>query len=486
MTHILEMHEQFDAPRPSEDVFNYIADFSRINEWDHTIVSAQKTSAGALGVGSQFDLVYKRGLRRVPICYTITEFTPNQKLVMTGVAKTFTAVDTINITETPTANITKTPTAIAHQPVNSCHVDWHTKIEFSGAAATVVRVLEKSIKKAGAQTIQSLAAALRDNYPAPSATGLQKLADTLVVPGMFGFTKFGYQRATQHWHPITANMRGKRVVITGGTSGLGLATATALAGMGAQVCIVGRDAAKCQMVVNQLSSESGNSEIDYEVADLSLMHEVKALAQRLNGDGRPIDVLVNNAGALLNPRQTTTEGLETSFALLLLSPYMLTTAVLPLLKASGSARVINVSSGGMYAKRIAVGNLQSSKGEYSGADAYARAKRGLVITGEEWAKEWGEFGITVHNMHPGWALTPGLETGLPDFATRMRRVLRNAQEGADTIVWLASATEVAKTSGLFWLDRVPHTTHLSSRTKETTEQRDALATALKVHANAFL
>ncbi len=488
MSHILEMHEQFDVPRTSEDVFNYIADFSRIDEWDHTIVSAEKTSDGPLAVGSQFDLVYKRGLRRVPIRYTITEFIPNERLVMTGVANTFTAVDTVTISQTPTVkndSLSKTPTVKNGQIPHNCHVDWHTEVKFNGAAAKVVRLLESSIKKAGAKTIQSLAAALRDDFPAPSATGLQKLADTLVLPGMFGFTKFGYKRAKQQWRPITANIRGKRIVITGGTSGLGLAAASELAAMGAHVCIVGRDAAKCQTVVNQLANASGNPHLEFEVADLSLMQEVKALAQRLNEDGRAIDVLINNAGALLNPRQTTNEGLEASFALLLLSPYMLTNAVLPLLKKSGNARVINVSSGGMYAKRISVGNLQSSKGDYSGADAYARAKRGLVITGEEWAKDWAEFGITVHNMHPGWALTPGLEVGLPDFATKMRRVLRNAHEGADTIVWLASATEVAKTSGLFWLDRVPHTTHLSAKTKETPEQREALATALKVHANAF-
>ena len=225
--------------------------------------------------------------------------------------------------------------------------------------------------------------------------------------------------------------------------------------------------------------------MSYEVADLGLIKEVKELAARLNQQGGAIDVLVNNAGALLNPRQTTTEGLEASFALLLLSPYVLSNDLLPLLKESGKARIINVSSGGMYAKRISVSNLESTKGEYSGADAYARAKRGLVMMGEEWAKDWAEFGITIHNMHPGWALTPGLEVGLPGFATKMRRVLRDPKEGADTIIWLGAATEVAKTSGLFWLDRVPHTTHLSSKTQETPEQREALITALKIHANAF-
>ena len=132
----------------------------------------------------------------------------------------------------------------------------------------------------------------------------------------------------------------------------------------------------------------------------------------------------------------------------------------------------------MYAKRISPGNLESIKGRYSGSDAYARAKRGLVITGEQWAKEWAKDGITVHNMHPGWAYTPGVVTGLPEFTTVTRRVLRTAEQGADTIVWLANATEAAETSGLFWLDRIPHSTHLSNKTKETPAQRKALRKAL--------
>ena len=233
MTHALEMHEQFDSSRSSEDVFCYVANFSRIDEWDHTIISAQKTSDGPIAEGSKFDLMYKSGFSSVPIQYSVTEYIPHKKLVMTGEAASFTAVDTVNITDTPTG----------------CHVDWHAALEFRGNAAKVVRLIEGRVKKAGAQTIKDLAVALEDNLPAPDATGLQKLADKLVLPGMFGFTKFGYKRAKKNWHPITANMRGKRVLVTGGTSGLGLTTATELASMGATVCIVGRNESKCEEVV---------------------------------------------------------------------------------------------------------------------------------------------------------------------------------------------------------------------------------------------
>ena len=216
------------------------------------------------------------------------------------------------------------------------------------------------------------------------------------------------------------------------------------------------------------------------------MADTQALIKRLNREGKGIDVLVNNAGALLNERTETSEGLEASFALLLLSPFVLTEGLLPLLRQASAARVINVSSGGIYATRLSVSNLESVKGEYRGADAYARAKRGLVIVGEEWAKAWREHHITVHNMHPGWAMTPGLEVGLPGFADKMASVLRDSEQGADTIVWLASATEVAKTTGLFWLDRQPHTTHLISKTKETEQQREDLLQALNAYRKRLL
>ena len=462
MTYSLEMHESFDCPRSAEDVFYYIADFSRIDEWDHTIIEAKKSSPGQIGVGTTFDLVYKNGFKTTSIQYTVNHYEPFKKLIMVGEAESFTAVDTVTLSQTD----------------NGCHVDWHAALEFHGTAAKIVKLVEGRVKKAGAKTIKDLSVALQDNYPAPTATSAQKLADKLVLPAMFGFTKYGYRRGTKHWHPVTANMRGKYVVVTGGTSGLGKQTATELAHRGAEVLIVGRDQNKCEEVVAQIIEQTGNQSVFFEVADLSLIQDVRDLSTRMQRVGKAIDVLVNNAGALFNPRQTTAEGLEISFALLLLSPVILTQELLPLLKKAKNARVINVSSGGMYAKRISVNNLQSDKGEYGGSAAYARCKRGLVIHGEEWAKEWQEHGITVHNMHPGWALTPGVETALPEFADKMNRFLRDSNEGADTIVWLACATEVAKTSGLFWFDRTPHTTHLTAKTRETSAQRKALLEAV--------
>ena len=248
--------------------------------------------------------------------------------------------------------------------------------------------------------------------------------------------------------------------------------------MGAKLTLVGRDAAKLESVAATLRTATGNARIGTETADLSLMADVHALAQRLLRAGQPIDALINNAGALFNPRQSTPEGFEKSFALLLLSPFILTERLHPLLAAARHSRMVNVLSGGMYSQRIRVRDLQSERGTYSGSVAYARAKRGLMILTEEWAQRWRDENIVVNAMHPGWADTPGVESALPAFRRLTRPLLRTPEEGADTVVWLAAATEAAQQNGAFWLDREPHPSHLFASTRETPEDRAALLQAL--------
>ena len=228
-----------------------------------------------------------------------------------------------------------------------------------------------------------------------------------------------------------------------------------------------------------LHRETGNERIDYEIADLSLMSDVHALCDRLLAADETVDMLINNAGALFNPQQFTAEGFEKSFALLLLSPYILTERLHPLLQKATSARVVNVLSGGMYTQKIEVNDLQSRQGDYSGAVAYARAKRGLMILTEEWAARWRKDGIVVNAMHPGWADTPGVETSLPGFYRLTKRLLRSPEEGADTVAWLAASTEAAQVTGKFWLDREQHPSHLSRRTVETPGERLKLLATLK-------
>lgn len=312
----------------------------------------------------------------------------------------------------------------------------------------------------------------------PRVSVLNQLLDRTVVPGMLTFARPGY--LVRRWcaRPFSERLDGRRVILTGATSGLGLAAAHALADLGATLVLVGRDANKLEDTAESIAREHNVDVPATERADLALMSEVRSLVDRLLSDPAPIHVLINNAGALFGERAETPEGHERSLAINLLSPFLLTRLLLPKLAASAPARIINVSSGGMYTQGIDVDDLGSAKGEYAGAAAYARAKRGQVILTERWALELADQNVVVHAMHPGWADTPGIRSSLPGFYRLTRSILRTAEEGADTIVWLAAAAQAARSTGGFWLDRQPHLTHVLPGTRASQAERQQLWDAL--------
>ena len=359
---------------------------------------------------------------------------------------------------------------------------------FPGLFAQFAKRFPSFMDGIGKSAMAGMKRALEDQFDVPAGSVGTAVADKLILPGVLRFTRLGYRGARKHWNPTSAYMGDRHVVITGATSGLGLATAEVLASRGAELTLVARDSTKAISVADELKRRFGNPRIHVEIADLCVLAEVDALVHRLLASSRPIHALVNNAGALVNARELTSEGLERSFALLLLSPMRLTEGLQPRLRSSATAeqpsRVINVLSGGMYSQKICVDDLQSAAGTYSGPVAYARAKRGLMILTEEWARSWSDDHIVVHAMHPGWADTPGVVASLPTFHHVTRGLLRSPAEGADTIVWLTCATEAAKTSGLFWLDRLPHAAHMLATTRETMAEREALLASLRGFANA--
>ncbi len=302
---------------------------------------------------------------------------------------------------------------------------------------------------------------------------LDAVLDKTVV---LSYTNIGYNLRKRTFDPLP-RMDGRTVVITGATSGLGLAAAESMVERGADLILVGRNPEKLARVSEQL----GGAVTTAQAADLSIMSEVRRLAVELE-QLDSIDVLINNAGVLVNERTETSEGIELTFATNLLSHFVLTEALIPKLVASSPSRVINVSSGGMYTQKIRPHDLETERIEYKGPDAYARTKRGQVILTELWADRLADHGVVVHSMHPGWADTPQVEDTLPGFHRLVGRFLRTPEQGADTIVWLASSDEAVATTGKFWLDRQARPTHFVERTRETPAQRQELLEQLEAYA----
>ena len=298
------------------------------------------------------------------------------------------------------------------------------------------------------------------------------MLDTLLDKSVLGYTALGY-RLRPH-DAVDADLTGRNALVTGATSGLGRAVATALANLGAQVTIVGRNPAKTDAVAEAIRGDTGNPRVRTEVADLSSMAQIRALASRVQP---PLHLLVNNAGVLLAERTETEEGFETTFATNLLGHFLLTNLLIEKLEAP--ARIINVSSGGMYTQRIRLDDLQMRNERYEGAVAYARTKRGQVILTELWAERLRDRGIVVHSMHPGWADTPGVSTSLPRFYKLTKPLLRTPEQGADTIVWLCASEEAGRTTGLFWHDRRARPTHRARRTRESAQDREDLWSTLE-------
>ena len=290
-----------------------------------------------------------------------------------------------------------------------------------------------------------------------------------------GYTNVGYRIRSRGWNASDLpRMDGKVVAVTGASSGLGLAAAEGYARLGATVWMIGRNRERGERARDEIAARSGNDDIHVGVCDLSRLASIRSFAGRLSSRASRLDVLVNNAGTMTQTRELSADGIELTLATNVIGPFALTNRLIGLLQRSAPARIINVSSGGMYAQRLRVDDLQSEHGSFDGPSVYARSKRAEVVLTEIWAQRLAGSGVTVHAMHPGWADTPGVRSSLPRFYRATRPLLRTHAEGADTIVWLGAAAEPALRSGRFWHDRRPRPVHLLPRTRETPAQRASL------------
>lgn len=310
-----------------------------------------------------------------------------------------------------------------------------------------------------------------------AATVIDAMLEGPIAPS---FTRIGFEARHRlfHWRDVGSyDLEGRVIVVTGATSGLGRAAAEQLARDGATVIAVGRNRDKTARVVADLREVTGNSSISAVVADMGEYDSVRGAAAEILSEHDRLDVLIHNAGALTHQRVDAPDGTEATIASQVVGPFLLTCLLLERLEASAPARVITMSSGGMYAAELTVDRLQMDAVGYNGSKQYALAKRAQVTLNEMWSERVERRLVVFHSMHPGWADTPGVEESLPTFRKIVGPLLRDAVGGADTMVWLAADDgDPLATTGGFWLDRRVRAIHRlrSTRRSDTPERRKEL------------
>jgi len=249
-------------------------------------------------------------------------------------------------------------------------------------------------------------------------------------------------------------MQGKVCLITGGTNGIGKSTAHELVRMGATVVIVGRNAQKTSQVVEEIRQSTGNDTVDSLLADLSSQRNVRRLANEFESKYSRLHVLLNNAGAVFMRRQLSVDGIEMTFSLNHLAPFLLTNLLLDKIQASAPARIINVSSGSHSSGRIEFDNLQGER-DYSHR-AYGNSKLATILFTMELARRLEGTGVTANALHPGFVST-GFGKNNPGFLMKTIRAVvpligRSPEKGAETSIYLASSPEVQSITGKYFVD----------------------------------
>ncbi|SDD78507.1 Short-chain dehydrogenase [Sanguibacter gelidistatuariae] len=252
-------------------------------------------------------------------------------------------------------------------------------------------------------------------------------------------------------------MTGRTVLVTGGSAGIGRATAVGLATMGARLAITGRHPERVEAAAREVRA-AGGGQVDVFVADLSSQSEVRQLADEVLERLSKIDVLINNVGGYWDTRHVTADGLERTFALNHLAPFLLTSLLLERLEESAPARVVTVASNAQTMGRIDFDDLQGEQ-SYSGSRAYNQSKLANVLFTYELARRLRGTSVTANAVHPGMVNT---SFGAGDPSTVQRRLvpffrpfMRSPARGAATSIRVASASDLAQVTGVYFSNSKP-------------------------------
>ena len=275
--------------------------------------------------------------------------------------------------------------------------------------------------------------------------------------------------------------------MTGATNGIGRAAALELARRGANLVLLGRDAARCEAIRAEVAAVGGGGSASVLIADLASQADVRRAAGELMAGGQPLHVLLNNAGVVQTERSETADGIETTFAVNHLAPFLLTNLLLPRIQASAPARVVTVSSEAhKFGGALDFDDLGSAK-RFAGMGVSGRSKLANLLFTRELARRLEGSGVTANALHPG-AVRTGLGQNndapfLKLVAALFRPFFRTPEAGADTAVWLCSAPEVAGISGRYFVnrrERQPHRAALDDMAARRLWDESAKLTGLAV------